>query len=296
MATRFDNSTLWPSNTTTTLFRAWIQFIEDTLVTTGGWVVTSDTGQMTIASAAIPTAANQKIGYRIYRMADTLQATKPVFMRVDYGSGSATANPGLWLTIGEGSDGAGTITTIRYNGGASASANVGTGGAIATGTFTSYGSASTGRAHIALFISSNGSRIFFFSIERTKNADGTDNGTGLILQGSTIGVGVDFSRVILLANGTQPPVEVGMSYVLSGANPSAFGSDVGIGIPVPMIGVAQPPGVGITIVRASDFIAEAQFTMTLYGATRTYVQLNVLSAYHVPNLSDGTSRICMRYD
>src|SRR3970282_1095232 len=105
MATRLD-STIYPSNATDAEFRAWVQFVEDTLVTTGGWVVTADTGQMTISTATAPGAGNTKVGYRIYRMSDVLQAANPVFVRIDYGSGAASTSPGMWLTIGQGSEGA----------------------------------------------------------------------------------------------------------------------------------------------------------------------------------------------
>lgn len=302
MATRIDTS-LQPSNSTDALWRAWVQFIEDTLVTTGGWVVTADTGQMTIASSAHPTTTNTKVGYRIYRMADSLQATAPVFMRVDYGSSSAANAPGIWLTIGQGSDGAGTITSIRLNGGAVSTPTVsGTNNSAAT-TANSYGCASTGHVAVAMFIDTlSAQRILTFSLERTRDADGTLNGNGLILMNtdpSSTGSSLSTQRYIILGSGAQPPTEKGILYILSTANPSAFGSDVGIGIPIPMKGVAQPPGLGYVVTRVSDFVAEAQFAVTLYGVSHNYVNLNLLNVGN-PNGSTGvqdtTARPAMRYE
>src|SRR4051812_37579075 len=103
MSTRTD-TTLQPSNSTDALFRAWVQFIHDTLITTGGWVDPGDSGQMTIASATHPSVANTKVGYRIYRMADSLQGSAPVFIRLDYGSSASANTPGIWITVGQGSD------------------------------------------------------------------------------------------------------------------------------------------------------------------------------------------------
>lgn len=302
MATRID-TTLQPSNSTDALFRLWIQFIEDTLVTTGGWVVTSDTGQMTIATAVHPTVVNTKVGYRIYRMADSLQATAPVFMRVDYGSSTAANTPGIWLTIGQGSDTTGTITSIRFNGGAVSTPTVSGSNNNAVTTYNSYGSAATGRIAVALFIDSvSAQRPLSFSLERSCGADGTLNADGLILMNtdpSAATSSVATQRYIVLGGGPQPPTEKGILYILSTANPSAFGGDVGIGIPIPMKGVAQPPGLGYVIVRQADFVAEAQFTVTLYGVAHNYVNLNLLGVGN-PNgatgVNDTTARPCMRYE
>jgi len=298
MATLTDSVNLKPSNSSSALFRLWAQFVEDTLVTTGGWVVTSDTGQLTIASATAPAALNTKVGYRVYRMADTLQATKPVFLRIDYGSSAATNTPGMWLTIGEGSDGAGTITSIRYNGGASSTPNVSGTGNSASGSYNSYGSAGTNRVQIALFVGATAAQQCCFSLERMKDTAGADVGDGLIFIYQQVAAFVNNMRIILLSGGAQPPLEA-LSYILSMSNPSSFGSDVGVGIPIPMQGVAKPPGTGLVVVRSSDFIAEAQFAMTIYGVSRTYVQLNTLPA-GIPasgaTASDTTSRVCLRYD
>lgn len=301
MATRID-TTLLPSNSTNAMFRAWVQFVEDLLVTTGGWVVTGDTGQMTIATATAPGGANTKVGYRVYRMADALQATAPVYLRIDYGSAAAAATPGMWWTIGQGSDGAGAITSVRYNGGASSSPNFANSGNSATGTYNSYGSAGTGRVQMGLFVGTTSTHGVTVSLERSKDATGADTGDGVILMGTDaqqVASAVGISRWILLGTGAQPPLEKGLFYALSGNNPSAFGSDVGIGIPIPMRGVAQPPGLGYVVTRTSDFVAEAQFSVTIYGASHNFVHLNSMQgSVHVsgnPN-ADSTSRMCMRYE
>lgn len=297
MATRFSN-TLLPQNATDADFRAWVQFVEDVLVTTGLWVVTADTGQMVIATAVKPGATTTKVGYRIYRMDDALQATSPVFMRIDYGSSSNTNFAGMWITIGTGSNGAGTITNIRYNGGINASPDVANGGTASSGTHNSYGSAAANRVVIALFVQSTASRILLFSIERSKDSTGADTGDGLLLSWVPTGTTLAFSKYMLLGAGGQPAAEAGIQYILSAANPSAYGSDVGIGLVIHLKGIAQFPGTQLAVVRANDFAPESQFAMSLYGANRTYQHLYALNAALGQNLgsSDSTARICMRYD
>lgn len=298
MATR-TSSTLVPDNSTDAHFRAWAQFIEDTLVTTGGWVVTGDTGQTAPGSLSHPTVAATKQGYRVYRMADTLQSTNPVFMRIDFGSGPSANYPGFWATIGTGSDGAGTITGIVWNGGASASATVVTNSTITSLTNNSYGSADTNRASFALFVQSSISYIIAFCIERTKDATGADTGDGLLVAYATA-ANFSRSRYIILAGGTQPTEENGLSYILTRQNPSeTFGSDVGCGILIHFKGVAQQPGTNVMIVNSSDVSTEGTFTMTLYSATRSYKQLNAITptkALSGSSTNDANARCGIRYD
>jgi hypothetical protein len=300
MSTRTD-TTLQPSNSTDALFRAWVQFIHDTLITTGGWVDPGDSGQMTIASASHPTIANTKTGYRIYRMADSLQSTNPVFMRLDFGSSASANTPGIWITVGQGSDSAGNITSVRYNGGASANPVIASSSNATGTTNNSYGSADTGRVQIALCVDGTIGHGLTFSLERTRDATGALTGDGLIFMGidPNIGTGVCHGRIIVLSSGAQPPVEKGLAYCLSNNSPSAFGSDVGIAIPIPFKGVAQPPGLGYTLSRAADYVAEAQYTVTIYGTSHTYQHLNIMQASNANSGSaaiDTNTRVAMLYE
>jgi len=294
VATRF-SSTIVPSNGTDANFRAWVQFIEDTLVTTGGWVVTADTGQMTIATATAPALSNTKVGYRIYRMSDALQAAAPVFVRLDYGSSGAAATPGVWITIGQSTDGAGNITDVRYNGGGSATPNM-SGGGNAVTAHNSYSSANTNRFSLGLFASTTTNRICFMSLERSKDENGADTSDGLILVTSSTGIAT-FSQYVKLS-ASQPPNDVCINCLLPSANPGTFGADVGVGVHIPFAGVAQYPATSIVVVRQADFAVEAGFSMTMYGSTVTFQHLNA-AQNRFPNGSttaDANSRICIRFD
>lgn len=108
-------------------FQAWVTEIVTTIFTTLGVTQTADTGQINPATVAVPGAINTSAGYVIGRFNDTLQATAPIFFKLEFGTGSAIAAPGMWLTVGTGSNGSGTIT----NGG---------GGAVTTRVAVSNGS------------------------------------------------------------------------------------------------------------------------------------------------------------
>lgn len=291
MATNF-SAALQPSNSSDALFRAWAQFIHDTFVTTGGWTNTGDTGQVNLATVTAPAGANTQQGYKIYAMADTLQATYPVYLRVAFGSGAAANTPGLWITIGTGSDGSGNITGTLFSPAATPTVSANVNSATAS---NSYGSADTNRIQIALFVQTT-ARALVFSIERSKDSNGDDTGDGLIVLWNTVQAAINESRYIIYAGGSQPPMESGLQFILSGSNPSSFGSDVGVGVHIPIKGISQQPGYGCAIVRSSDFIAEATFDMTLYGNTITFQHLNAVSCFSAPSLTNSTARVCIRYD
>lgn len=308
MATRFSN-TLFPDSGVAANIRAWAQFIEDTLVATGGWVVTADTGQTLPSALAATTAGIQKRGYRIYRMSDALQATSPVFMRIDYGSGIVSASPGFWVTIGTGSDGAGNITGTLLPIGSNPMVG-GSAGSISA-TNNCYGSAAPGRACVGMFIQNSVMGYFMvFSIERSKDATGADTGAGLLLTyGGATNDGVSLasvarSRYIIMAGGTQPGLENGLSYVASNQNPtqSFAPGDIGVGVVFHFKGLAQQPGLNMLITNSNDVSAEGTIGLNLYGQQRTYIQLNMLPAYRLiaatssSGITDGQSRILMRFD
>lgn len=300
MATR-SSSTLLADNTVQANFRAWAQFVEDTLVTTGGWVVTSDTGQTLPSALTVPGAANAKRGYRIYRMADALQATSPFYMRVDYGSGGATGNPGLWLTIGTGSDGSGNITGILWNGGAVTAANVSTQSTSTTQVNNSYGSASTNRVTLGMFIQAATTLPLVLSIERSKDASGADTGDGFLLCYSAAAARLERSRYIIAAGGAQPTEELGLGYLLTAQNPTqSFGANVGVGMVTHFKGIAQQPGMNLGVVGNNDVASETTFTMSIYGSNHTYLQLGsqIFPAVSVGGSStqDSIKRLVMRYD
>lgn len=105
MATQFW-STVMDQNTDAG-FRAWGAELNARLAA-AGLVQTADTGQVnwaTVARAAIASNA----GFEIWRFNDAMQATAPIFLRLDYGSGSAQNIPRIRLTVGTSTNGAGTL-------------------------------------------------------------------------------------------------------------------------------------------------------------------------------------------
>lgn len=300
MATNFSNAIL-PDNSTDANFQAWASFFENTLVGTGGWLVSVETGDTPPGTLSHPTTSNTKKGFRVYRISDGNPVT--FVMRIDYGSSSSAAIPGIWVTIGAATNGAGVVTSPLWNGGASAAPNISSAGNVASGAFNSYGSAFTNRASICMFVSANSLYHLCFTIERTKNPSGNDTTDGLLLiyrDGQNTSNGIARNQYISNIGGVQPTTEIGLNYILTRQNPSeTFGGDIGVGIISHFKGPAVQPGANMLITNSSDVSAESVVSVGLYNQTRNYVQLNNFPPYKGlvgSNVIDTNARCLMRYD
>jgi hypothetical protein len=92
-------------------FQAWATELFDKL-TSAGLVQTTDTGQLAYPVVASRPATNTPAGYWIFRFNDSRQATSPIFIKLEVGSSPSSNQPGFWLTVGTGSDGAGALTGV----------------------------------------------------------------------------------------------------------------------------------------------------------------------------------------
>lgn len=178
------------SNATDVLFRKWVGSFVDALLAVG-MVQTADTGQMNPATATAPAAGNAKTGFVVLRFDDALQATAPIYVRLDFGSGAGGATaPAVWLTIGKGSNGAGIISGVLL-----AETQIGrVTGALHVTTTEYTGLAAGGPGFVALMPFANdetttGIRCFYLLIERTRDATGTATGDGLTVLFDTYGNG-----------------------------------------------------------------------------------------------------------
>jgi hypothetical protein len=99
-------------HTTDAAFRTWAAEYILMLFTTLGLTQTADTGQINTATVTRPGTTQTSGGYVTGRFNDTLQSTAPVFFKMEFGTGSSTTSPAMWLTVGTGTNGSGTLTGI----------------------------------------------------------------------------------------------------------------------------------------------------------------------------------------
>ena len=290
-------------------FQTWVNEVYNALVTQCGLTQTGDTGQMAVPCAtAAPVAISTSAGYYVFKFNDTLQATAPIFFKLEFGSNSASANtPTMWITVGTGSNGSGTITWTGFgttDGGVATGTRVAAGANVAGQTTTNYTSrycynATQGVCHAILKINmgpTTGASVMGFMIYRSVSATGAPNGNAAILATNstlaTSGANGPCAQVISYTNSTVygPSSPNNLAYASSlyatpGWAPTNTSrtSTVGQIFPAYQIQPSTSTGLnlGITNAMATAAINEvalgATVTATVLGSTSlTYICVNGL--------------------
>ena len=247
-------------------FQALVTSIDSAIVAVG-WVVTSDTGQITPASV-IRAGAGLFAGYRLYRMNDSLQATAPCFLKVYYGQASSASVFKMSFQTGTGTDGAGNLTGNQ--------SGVYSNAATTIVTATSYVSGTSSRLQMALWPSAP-SQSFYLSIDRDRDAAGAETAHGVhIVFPHPAAV---FQQYIPATTvGVASSAETKLCSLLSSQASQANGTTIGVGVIRPVYGSLRNPIIGMLTCSRADFTTEVTNSITLYGTARTYLALTTLSS------------------
>lgn len=272
-----------PDTTTDTAFRKFAQGIHDAFIA-AGWVQTTDTGQLAIATATCPTTANTPAGYEIFKLNDAAQATAPVFVKVEYGrAGGASPNnsPAIWFTVGQATNGAGTLSSILFarqvNLSSSLNGSVGT-----TTEYASYASGDGSSICLSLWPSFTTYPTVFFVVERSRDSAGAPTaGAFLII------LGTNFAKTVrVIGNGGVPaaskcadsglitllPAKINGLSSSTSSTMSADGVTAPV-IPLPCMAPGVTPWVSNVVVAIHPGDAGATSVIqaaVINGQTRTY--------------------------
>lgn len=254
-------------------YRAHIQAISNAMSAVG-WAKTADTGQIDTATATKP-ASGIAAGYEIWAMTDALQSTSPVFIKLNYKMYSATF-PSVDISIGNATNGAGNLAGPGASYVTTMFANTGPAGVY----YPTMASGAPNRVCMILGANTASAQWnAWFSVEREKNADGTDNGSSAVLlvsvafNNSGRGFRVFFDGSATHGDGNYvTPTTV--LYNSSGGTLSYRGS-----IPVSPLflvsGKVYPPGIGMMAYHQSDIAKLSLFAVSVYGAVHNYMALGV---------------------
>lgn len=281
-----------PGNTSDTTFHKWTQGIHDAFAACG-WVQTADTGQVDLATVTAPAASTTVAGIEIWRLDDALQATAPVFVKIEYGTGQGTVSTvGLWLSVGKGSNGAGTLsdtallprTTLFSATGESSTAV----------EYASYASGDGSSLNIVFWPGYTGAtgNLGSLHIERSRDTAGAATAGALLIAysigGSDSGAPSSFNvigyagafgssqvAVFLAVPVCLPSVVNGMTLNQASASLMTLSKDgvVAPVLPIPCMAPGVEPWVSNNIVVVSPGDAGATSVIlaaTINGATRTY--------------------------
>lgn len=276
-------TTLSLTSTTSTnaAFRAWGLAVSGALATCG-MVKTADTGQIDWTTVAAPGAGSTFMGYEIWRFNDSLQATRPIYFKLRYGSGTNSGTPQLELTVGTGSDGAGTLTSVAGFGTTVSTASSLFGGADALAATTSncfFGGVDGSGIGVMLWPATGSSwGGMMFAIERTRDITGTANGDGFYwiraYSGSSTG-NLIWQQFVFTSGFTQQ-TSINNVPVVNAPVPAGTTMTIGTTLyPSPMFTgwtpKLQAPSLLLVALRGGDLTGASTFAMTHYGTSRTWV-------------------------
>lgn len=304
MATSFTNTPI--DHTSDAGFRAWGSELSGQLTSVGTTssclTQTADTGQINWTTVTRP-GANTAGGYEIWQLTDSLGISSPIYLKIEYGTGSTTTAPGMWVTVGTGTNGAGTLTgstSTRY----SCQRN-----GAPTSTVLSYANyVSNSEGFVGAILKAGyttSGQAVFFAICRPCDPDGTLRSDGIQFYHWDTGNGL-YSETVNLATGVKYGSSTNKSYCLvpNDIISTAVGSDINA-----FKHYAAYPAIhaihGVCTVLCNEMAFGTTDTATLNGTTpHTYVQLgndsaptNIINASAVGEPgSTGRRGLCMLWE
>jgi hypothetical protein len=282
-------------NSTLANFKAWAKPISDWFRTCG-WTNSSDTGQVNWTSIASVPGALAYV-YDIFQPGDGLQN---FYVKVEYGNtAQSSANaPSLRISIGTGTNGAGTLTLLVTTAHATAQGNYTP--PSTTTQFECNFSGDSGRIGVMMWRDGGATAPQLFVIERSLDSTGTYYGTsttGYVTficggnaqnnnngawpsyaqQSLVFGVGVTVTTV--RANngssvpqlGLRSPFNASMSVGADQTQSFAFNGKIPFDLVSPVVGFWDFPMTMLGGGPYADIVEGVPFGISLYGSTRTYM-------------------------
>lgn len=276
MSTRVTGGLTFTNNSDVN-FRIWATEL-DAAIIAAGWVDNNDTGSVTISALVVP-AAGVSAGFRVYKMNDALAASSPCYMKVEFTTDSGSSGvPGLYITIGTGTNGSGTLT-----GNVSTRQHLKANGNYTTAVSFAYSSGSTSRFGFFMGIpgdTANPSPKFFISVSRFQDENGADTAEGFVLVlawKSANGVGTASTIQFVPKLGGNFATQAQLADNWYGVYPRSGGSLSGDGFGlwplIPVIGRPYPANYQIGLAVLTDLPKLEQISFTVNGITRTWLAL-----------------------
>jgi hypothetical protein len=267
-------SALAPSNNSDALFRAWINEIHNSLIAFG-WTQTSDTGQINFSTVTRPTAINTYQGYAVYTMGDSMQATCPLYLRFDFGTGGVADDPAIKFQAQIGAtDGAGNLSAAVMSvvttspSGASASAT--------TLVCRTSGTSSAFRMSFWLGQGTGISHGWHFAIERDKDSSGSDTALGVnlvwIYNSNNVTTAVGVGSQFLGVDGGSSAADTGRIFTMvAGVNNSGNLNTKSVGPVHTNAGGFRNAMTGLLVTNRADWSNDSTNSVFIYGAIHTYL-------------------------
>lgn len=278
----------WTNNSDAN-FRAWGTNLAARFLA-AGWVQTADTGQINWVTVTAPAGVSTFQGYEIWRFADALQASAPIYLKIEYGEGNGTDGPAIRFSVGTGSNGSGTLT-------GNVSSTIIAACTSTPGGGTYFGSGDTGRFSFALDVSAG----MYFSVERTKDATGADTTEGLLIFTKTIVAAAGSGSTLVWIAGVGSPAgnpTSSLGALFPGHTSFTYGAQVGV---APIFGekpLFTNPGLGSLGYYTGDITAQTVSSIYMYGTLHNYYMCSsgLINSTAFRGAGGGTEAIAVRYE
>jgi hypothetical protein len=262
------------SNSTTAAgFTSWAGLINPFMIA-AGWVQTTDTGQVNWSSLVLP-GPNGYV-YEIFKSNDVLSSTFPIYVKFEYYGpyNSSYYNGTVYLTVGTGTNGAGTLTgsTGRMVPVATANVNSALAASNNLDDLMFYGSSGSNFSMLLWRTNSTGiTQPVYFSVERSKDNNGNDTASYALVVAAGYGSTYQYTvwaPGIGYVYGSEP--NGNWIILLSRNTTTGYGSNVGLSPIYPWVGKADNPGINTVQGWNGDFTEGAIAQLSLYGTTHSY--------------------------
>lgn len=258
------------TNSSDANFRSWAQAVHD-ILDDGGWVQTADTGQIDLVTVSAPGATDTSMGYEIWRTDDAAGSLVNFYIKIEYGSGASSATrPAIWLTIGWGSNGSGTLTGVLWT---RRQITITTN---PTGTPNIFLSAGDG--YFNFWMGTSSTHKLCICLERTRDSSNAfQNEVAVFYSGSqeTSHQVVDQDVLYPLSTSMCEASTGGFCFVFAGVTNTPFAAKVAIGLCFAMAPGPTSPSMNIVLAEAGALGPEATTVdLSMFGETITYMTTN----------------------
>ncbi len=261
-------------------------------LTAAGLATAGDTGQINWASVTRPVGNNTAAGYEIRYLNDSLHATKPCYIKIEYGAGQPLSAMSLWITVASATNGAGTVAGTTYF----ARLQITSWASPSAGTYPTFCCVLPGYMALAPWRRGYPTFPAFVSICRTVDAAGTPTSDGFYLyyltQASTTMTRKTYITTELTDSDRFALVPGNITSTLSGGDVKVFRH-------FGFVGDNSTRCVPFFLSYLSaDIGDEATFSVTPIGVTaRTYLTLGgAIAPVSVAAGGPTVARLCMQWE
>ena len=291
-------------NSTLANFKSWASAIS-AFFTTAGWTQSADTGQVNWSTIATVPGSGAFV-YEVWQPNDGLTT---FYLKVEYGNYGNANSPTLRVSLGTGTNGAGTLTGFVTP--ATPVQATALTGLSSTATYECNLSGVAGRMGVMMWRTGANNQQQFFAVQRSLDATGAPTGSYVTLWTHGDSTGRTLQQSVSFALGVAPPLcsqvngtansvtgctqTAFVRGISSGGSGTVFNSSIPMDLCAPLLGQWQDECTVCGTADPTAIVDGLTFGATVYGATKIYMPTR-LGSFAYFGAQSNTGLLCMEYD